>query len=264
MGNVIVLPSGGLANKLRAIISTKVLANYLGYDHFITNWIETNDKPGFDTVFQTGADYKILPDPLDYIKLNPYTDDFHLDYLKTLGDILINTLSTIRIPNIDQNKWLTEYLNEYQNLQLIQTIQDQIPDVPLNTIGLHIRRGDNQESINESPTELFIRVIESNKNTPIFLSTDDIDLEKSIIRDYPNVQYQPKTAYHTNNRIVRPDIRMPEDTTQSKIILTQSLIEAVIDLYVLSKCQIIYGSHYSTFSEIASALNKNRLIVLKK
>jgi hypothetical protein len=43
MGNIYVSPIGGLANRLRMIISSKILANYLNYNHFIINWIDNDN-----------------------------------------------------------------------------------------------------------------------------------------------------------------------------------------------------------------------------
>lgn len=59
MDNIYVSPIGGLANRLQMIISSKILANYLNYNHFIINWIDKDNCVGFDTLFKVNNEFKL-------------------------------------------------------------------------------------------------------------------------------------------------------------------------------------------------------------
>jgi hypothetical protein len=117
-----------------------------------------------------------------------------------------------------------------------------------NTIGLHIRRKDNEKSIEFSPIELFIdtinKEIQINRNTNFFLATDDEKTEKEI-----------KSIF--GERI----ITFPKNFSRSTI---NDIRDAVVDLFCLSKTKMIYGSYWSSFSDIASRLGQIQLITLKK
>lgn len=115
--------------------------------------------------------------------------------------------------------------------------------------GVQIRRTDNANSIEWSPTELFIRImqeeLEKNPGALFYLATDDIPTRDQLIHLFGDkVFYNPIS-----------DIR--RDTKDG-------VINAAIDLYALSMCKKIYGSYYSSFSEVASDIGKKELIVVSK
>ena len=131
----------------------------------------------------------------------------------------------------------------------IQAIIDkQTEKFNINTIGLHIRRSDNVKSINESPLELFIEKIKeelnSNLNANFFLSTDDLRTEQEL-----------KSLF--NNKIITNQKNFDRNTPKG-------IKDAVVDLFCLSKTQYIYGSYWSSFSDIAARLGRIKLITIKK
>ena len=266
MGNIYVSPLAGLANKLRMIISTKILANYLNYNHFIINWIEDDKYPGFDTLFKVNNDFKLIttvPNNSKFIDL--HNETINIDELKNYDNIIIQGYGAIGIctpinglPKDYENKWILDYKEYYKKLQLVDNIKSKIQTLPNNTIGIQIRRYDNQISIDNSPIELFIDKIETHINSSIFLTTDDIYVENIFKTKYPTIIINNKKMY-TGNQVLRPDLM-----TETKEKLKNSLIEAVIDAYVLSQCKIIYGSYWSSFCELSSYLNDAKLIIIKK
>lgn len=111
-------------------------------------------------------------------------------------------------------------------------------------IGLHIRRTDHANSIASSPNELFSQIIELNPQKKFFLCTDDIETENYFKNKYPNkiLTFSKNKARNSNS----------------------GMLEAIIDLILLSKSEIIYGSFNSTFSSFAADYGNKKLIVLQK
>jgi hypothetical protein len=107
-----------------------------------------------------------------------------------------------------------------------------------HTIGLHIRRTDNAESIAKSPTSLFINKVRDeiaqHDDTKVFLATDSTDVKKEFI-----------TAF--GSRIITPQ----EDACRDSI---SGIRGGVIDLWTLASTQKIYGSAGSSFSPMAASI----------
>ena len=116
-----------------------------------------------------------------------------------------------------------------------------------NIIAIHIRRTDNIVSIENSPLELFEQVIDryiaSNVNVKFFLSTDDPLVKEKFGLIYPN---NLVFLQHELNRNSCDGIR-----------------NALVDLFSLSLCGIIYGSYWSSFSTLAAVIGGSELKILK-
>lgn len=134
----------------------------------------------------------------------------------------------------------------------IAAIRSQIDKITSNfssgkTIGLHIRRTDNKESISNNGIEDFMRKIESelfkNNRTKFYLATDDILVKNELKEKY-------KDAIITN------------DATLSRNSL-KGIKDAITDLWCLSKTDYLIGSYYSSYSEIAAELGGIHLEILK-
>ena len=116
-----------------------------------------------------------------------------------------------------------------------------------HTIGLHIRRTDNIDSISNSPLELFKDVIEKeyqkNPEVSFYLSTDDPETEKNLKSEFGQII----TTYQ-------------KDFSRNSL---QGMKDALLDMYCLSNTSKIYGSFSSSFSDIASKLSAIPLYIIK-
>ena len=106
-----------------------------------------------------------------------------------------------------------------------------------NTIGVHIRRTDHHYAIKNSPTSLFLKIIEKHlkqdaENT-VFLCTDDKKLKDSLMQKYPD-------------KILTADITSLSRNEQ------QGIEDALVDLLSLSRTKKVYGSDHSSFSQTAA------------
>lgn len=106
------------------------------------------------------------------------------------------------------------------------------------TIGIHIRRTDNIQSIKLSPLEAFIEKINDeirqDNNVRFYLASDDEEVKRSLVQQFPN-------------RIITQTAKLGRDSLEGMHF-------AVVELFCLSKTQKIIGSDYSSFSNIAAEL----------
>lgn len=133
--------------------------------------------------------------------------------------------------------------NFYPLFKPVDTIQNEIEKITAkfnkNTVGVQIRRTDNNAAKSNSKTVDFISRMESvlakKPDTIFFLSTDDKKVENELILRFPG-----------------------KILTQVEKVLKRDSIEgirnAVTDLYALSKTSFILGSFSSSFGEVASEL----------
>lgn len=107
-----------------------------------------------------------------------------------------------------------------------------------NSIGLHIRRTDNKESIRCSTDALFFNVIDQTlRNDPsvkFYLATDSQETKRIFQEKYPQ------------NIVVNP-AKAARDTKDG-------IITAMVEMILLSRTKKIFGSYYSSYSEAAALL----------
>jgi hypothetical protein len=115
-------------------------------------------------------------------------------------------------------------------------------------LGMHIRRTDHAPSIAESSDELFEQVVHtelaSSPDATFFLATDSPESEQHFIKLFGEaVRVYPK-AWGRNSE--------------------QGILDAAVDLYLLSRCSKIFASFQSSFSETASVIGDIPLQVVRK
>lgn len=116
-----------------------------------------------------------------------------------------------------------------------------------HTLGVHIRRGDNDASIQVSPLELFIaRMEQAVADDPwvrFFLATDDPVTERTVKEHFPD------------RVIVRR-----KDFSRTR---TRGVQDALVDLLVLSRCPVIVGSYWSSFTQTAAEMGGSTLEIVR-
>ncbi len=128
-------------------------------------------------------------------------------------------------------------------LHKVNEISDQFGK---DAIGVHIRRTDNEAAIKHSPLELFTKEVDKavNKGQKIFLATDDTTIEAYYLQRHPK-----NVIVNSSKNFNREDIDGVKD--------------AMIDLYCLANTSHIYGSFWSSFTNVAARINQIPLTVLK-
>jgi len=147
----------------------------------------------------------------------------------------------------DPERWLG-HLRALKPTDFIQSVADDVfscvPDRS-TVVGVHIRRGDNKKSIEESPSELFWSAMAAYDPSVLFyIATDSEEERFQTIERFPN-------------RILKG----------SDTILCRNdpfgCREAVLDFYCLSRCTEIVGSCYSSFSEMAAMYGGVELRIMR-
>jgi hypothetical protein len=141
--------------------------------------------------------------------------------------------------------------NNYVSFYPVENICNKMEDTTNrfeDTTGIHIRRSDHLTSIKYSTTDKFIatinQILGNRPKATFFLSTDDKNTKESIL-------YEFKSKIIVNN--IESYNRNEADAVK----------DALTDLFCLSKTKKIYGSHHSTFSQIAADIGRIEEITVK-
>ena len=271
MKTLYIEPMGGLANRMRVIASVIKLTK-IANTQIHCNWIENNELMApFNRLFQDIDRLLFVPSGMK--KLNGLKESFRHGqstgfrswiHNKRLGfDVCISAKEVSRLVS---NGWLREELQngskrmylqswmideDFDSEDLINIFKPtkQIEQQTLKylskfsefskVIGIHIRRSDNAKSIENSPVERFVEVMEdyikSFDGVGFFLATDDRDIEYLMSRLYPGkIITQPKVFSRAT---------------------FEGIASALVDLILLSKTEKIYGSYWSSFTTMAGKLS---------
>lgn len=271
---ITIRPYSGLANRMRAIDSViSITKNQNSTFRIIwENNIVLNCE--FENLFLVPPGVEmiskktVLPDLAIRIinrirkSLRKIKIYFPLGYDKYLFEKELKSLSRsnydFHLLNSDEKVYIESQNRFFENdspfinfipIPLIQQkIDSCIKKYHANTIGVHIRRGDNEKSTNESPLAGFITLmkteIEKDINVLFFLATDSVEIENSLHKQFPD-------RILSNNKVL----------DRNSIIGMQ---DALTDMMCLAKTRKIFGSYWSSFSETAAAIGQIDLIVVRK
>jgi hypothetical protein len=178
----------------------------------------------------------------EFTRVEPYLRHFDTHKIRNLkGEILIQSSSKF-YPYSDIGLLFTP------KLELLKIIKENTKHFNHITVGLHIRRTDHIRSIKESPLELFCKAIDreihSRNDVRFYLATDSYEEKNFLIQKYGDKILTRKNILERNSEV--------------------GIREAIIDLYTLSKTRRIYGSYYSSFSEVAAELGNIKLIQIRR
>ena len=265
------IPSGGLANRMRAIASAYALTQETGSDLQIVWFQDWALNAPFHSVF-------VHPVQL---KLREATPTDHLLYdrarrrnlwLPALPQRLLferhikeQMVTPLKKQNFDFSAWAKGYrcyMSCYQVFgtfpdslyrELFQPVKEVTEQVDGyrsqfsdHTIGLHIRRTDHAESIEHSPDRLFIEKVEAeiaaNADTKVFLATDNDDVKRTFRQRF-------------GNRIITPTATADRNSVEG-------IRGGLADMYTLAATSKIYGSASSSFSPMAAKIGGTPIEVL--
>lgn len=248
---IALISTGGLCNRMRTMAGVLDLATKLhAYPLFF--WVEMPDMNArFDALFknfpakvfslkQRGRIFKISEFVKNHWSCVVVDDDYVRTHCKTNDTTWFDSLKGKNLfvttcENITGTREFSVFSPTYRILRQIDKRIDE------NTVGVHIRRTDNEKSVLYSPTELFVERIgmelKKNPNSTFYLATDDVNEESELKRLFGSCIL----TYHKRS-LDRNDPKGIED--------------ALIDLVNLSRCRMILGSYYSSFSDTAAEWGK--------
>lgn len=260
MKTIIVQPTGGLCNRMRTIASAVQLSQKLNCKIKVL-WVKdpTLNAP-FNSLFD-GFPYPVIETTESSFSHRL----FSLIYKRIKHYMLLDQKwIENKARGKDESLWINEIKDKniyieacsdiykdsgvYDIFKPKSSIQNKVISNCSEFIGLHIRRSDNEMSIKYSPTKLFLDVIEKEiaKDSAVkfYLATDDLQEEKTISERF-------------GDRIFTYKKRSVDRNTEVGIV------DAMIDLTNLASCRKIYGSYYSSFSDVAAIWGNTEKKVIK-
>lgn len=264
--------AGGLANRMRAIASGVAIGQKYGYPVKAV-WYQNKDiNAPFDVIFETDR----LPFAVKEVGKHKYDLFFGRTLRRNFGlqkwaNFLIGRkyvkyLNEINRDEIDVElsglkrscviySWEQfaavdhELINRlFRPTRRVLEVKEEILDGRKPDVALHIRRTDNKWAIEHSPLELFEAKIEEelerNGDTLFYLATDDNSVKELLTNKYPG-------KIITNHR-------KADRTT------VEGIIDAVAEMYIMSGCRRIYGSYWSSYSQMSALIGNRQLITLTK
>ncbi|MBP3354053.1 MAG: hypothetical protein J6L02_05320 [Bacteroidales bacterium] len=271
---IYLVPYGGLANRVRAINATLELAKandipltVIWFKNFELNAPFTSifNMPLYDKLMVKEAtffDRFIYRSPRRHTLWLPfitapilfdrciYSSEFVKlrnegkleDIIKSSGKVLIESCYDFGnyAPSLSDNFVLVK--------DILSEVDNYIDkNFGSRNIGVHIRRTDNLLSIERSPLELFIdamqKEVELYPKTKFYLATDDKATKKYLKDIFGDKILSIETDCNRNSE--------------------EGIKEAVKEMWLLSKTEKIYGSFYSSFSEIAAKISNIPLQILQ-
>jgi hypothetical protein len=264
-------PTGGLANRIRVIANGIWLKKKLNTSLFII-WNENDELYcPFDLLFEPIDDFIIVEKKKQYnylvrsnqltavAKMKAKVKNFALGIDYFIRDEDFPNINVYEIAKKHDRIYMqicqrfTESLAEFKLFKPIPLINEKIKGLfknfnSNNIIGIQIRGTDHELSKVNSPAELFIKRMEQlifeDKEVLFFLATDEASIENELKEVFGNriISYKKELSRQTVN----------------------GMQDAVADLFALSNTQLILGSYWSSFSEVAAWIGDKKLEVIKK
>ena len=236
----------GLANRIRSLISGICMAEDLGTT-LVVHWYPFNRTCAcsIESIF----DLSLVPsfvsfssDALEQAKECLSATDMikFTDVYKTKGSIKIKSYG--RFHTTDPDRWL-RYLRAIRPSGSVSKELESRLDGTQGILGVHIRRGDNEKAIQQSPFQAFKKYLE-NYDGPFLLITDDYAIKQLLMSAFEGRCY-----------------------TAAKLLSRESeegMLEAAIDFFALARCPRILGSACSSFSEIAALYGDSKLTLVTR
>ncbi len=274
-GKLLFVPSGGLANRMRAMASAWQLAADTGVRVEAVWFRDWALNAPFHTIFEPIATPEMTAreakawEQLTLDRPRKRNFRFPLLYQRLCFGQRIDEWQVTPLKNqgFDFNAWAAgknSYMSCYQDFghvpnavyrQLFRPVEEVIEEVrgyeaqfSAHTIGMHIRRTDNKESIERSPLALFVdaaqREIDLHADTHIFLATDDEATKAALKAEF-------------GSRII----------TSGKPAARNGIAGirgGLAEMWTLAATSTIYGSAGSSYSVMAAKIGDNKLVVLSQ
>lgn len=260
-------PIGGLCNRMRVIASAFESMKSSG-GKIVVNWVATDElncpMKALFTVSTTPPDCIILEQTDSssigrllmkaayyYFRIvcRNRLDDNTVLQAKANGDILLEDRTYYQTcETFQKDARGLDFSIFTPNPVLYRKAQSKISRISENgkyrVVGVHIRRTDHGVSIQDSPTELFFRLLDASiskdDSVRFYIATDDMSVRESFDR-----------KYNAGRAVV-----FFNDSKELSRNTAEGIKAAYVELLTLSLTERIYGSSGSSYSETAAALRK--------
>ncbi len=263
-----VVPMGGLGNRMRVIRSAYALALEAGADVRVAFAENAECRCRFEDVFAElglpSGNFRISP--AEWLDTPPSRLNLHLPQMarKFFYGLQLNGFSAsdketvLRISAASQSVYISTCYEFFGNALEMSSLFK--PSAAVNdaveaftgrfggrTVGFHVRTTDNAPAVSKSPCSLFEeaarRELDAHPETIFFLATDSNGVKRRFVSEF-------------GSRVITSDAELSRSSFRG-------MIAAAADMFALSHCDAVYGSHYSSFSEIAAELGGKRAKILR-
>lgn len=255
---IIVIPICGFANRLKFLASVESIARKLKIRNVNVLWKSTTDcNITAETAFKSMGTMTFIDQlpPRDELL---YYGHIHLNDILSRLKHEPNAKSTLVLEGGHEHKHTTltdtdflkqkmAFFNSIEWSDLVMSRLEEFEDIP--SVGIHYRhpvKETDEADINANP------LINFAINSPFS------EFEKIIKRCKVNSFFISNSLYHKkyindnhNNQKVRV-IHLADNNDRSK---DESMINSVVEFVLLSRCEVIIGTYYSSFSDEASYFN---------
>lgn len=270
--SLLFVPSGGLANRMRAIASAFSLSKKINAKVQVVWFRDWTLNAPFASIFTSiSSNLFSIREANIWDKMindRPRQKNFHFfvipQSLLYERRIYEKQMAGLKEKGVDFLKWAEGhhcYMSCYHEFGDISDIKYTDLFCPTNdvqniitcytdlfsphTIGIHVRRTDNSQSIAKSPTKLFFdyadKEIALDNRTKIFLATDSETVKDEMINRYGE--------------------RLITSSSQADRNSITGIQEGLADMWTLSKTARIYGSSGSSFSPMAAKIGGTELVI---
>lgn len=258
---IIIQPSGGLCNRMRVINSAYILAQkkhcklvvlWKMCDELNCPFEELFLPPKELVIYNFKSNYNLkklfyqLTSKQKYqnsdIEANKTDGVLHENFLNSLG-------TSVYISTWEHFYPAKDYHLFVPTQSLAQKVDTIVKELGSHGVGVHIRRTDNTWAIANSKSDDFSQAIRQElqqfPEAKFYLATDDAKEEERLKQEFGSA-----IVTNTGKTLARDSI--------------QGMHDALIDLFCLSKTTKIFGSFYSSFTDIAADMNHIEKIVVGK
>ena len=263
---ITIVPEGGLCNRLRAVAAAKLLADRAECE-LLVHWYRTPDlNARFDHLFKTQTlSFRVSERPamLGAIRSAVRLYERGLDrlgagYIGNKGSIP-DRFDSERV--IDLARRRDVYIRSFAKFlsapgmfdvfQPVAAIERRVDDLSPKlerAVGVHVRRTDNDKAIATSPLSAFFphldEAVTSNGDVQLFVATDAQTVTSEL-----RGRYGDRVFEHPKASLRRDD--------------PAAAVDAVVDLFALSRCQKLIGSYWSSFTDTAAELRGIERIIAR-
>jgi hypothetical protein len=283
MSKVFIYCDGGFGNRYNSLLSGLFLAKACNREPLIiwprTRWLDADFRDIFDSNLPELKEFDHTTffekyDPVNIVHWNPWGANVEQhncmgiymgidQFLKSKEDKNVMFYTSVICPWVDTYGLHPIMAQVPFHPDILETARDFIKfhfgDNEFN--GLHVRRTDHAYQLDENE---FIEKINASDKL-CFVCSDDQAAERHFLNSCPNVRVYPKTSYVEMlnpeggwNTMTRDEFghQFPFNVKRSR----ESVIQAMVDLLILSRSTVINTDHRSTFLQTATLLKRYQIV----
>ncbi len=245
---LIVIPNGGLGNRLMAMMSAKVLAEHIGCELQVS-WQPEGHLPYtncqlsglFEGLESIPSSEKPSSGKGYYEHHTPGARPEIEERLKAGETIHLRSYCFIKPQDVDEGEFARLLHRQFDMLKPQPELLARVFDLPPGTIGIQIRSGENWRSTRYSPLALFFRIMDGHCER-------DSEIQFYLTSDSPRVHRLLRKRY--GGRILSHE-QQPIWAEEGA-----STRRALVKILTMAKTACIYHSFSSSFGYIAHLFSR--------